>query len=50
MDPELQAQLAEILSLINTLDRKLDAITTQLDRLGFGLEFRDRDAPEETGP
>ena len=30
MDPELQAQLAEIIALLNTLDRKLDDMADQL--------------------
>ena len=30
MDPELQAQLAHLIALINTLDRKLDDIADQL--------------------
>ena len=30
MDPELQAQLAHIVALLNTLDRKLDDMADQL--------------------
>ena len=30
MDPELQAQLAHIIALMNTIDRKLDDIADQL--------------------
>ena len=30
MNPELQAQLAEIISLLNSLDRKLDDMADQL--------------------
>ena len=30
MDPELQAQLAHIIALLNSLDRKLDDMADQL--------------------
>ena len=38
MDPELQAQLAHIISLLNSLDRKLDDMADQL-----GIEIIDND-------
>ena len=38
MDRELQAQIAEIIALLNTLDRKLDDIA---DQMGIVIEATD---------